>query len=82
MTTNFHISNTTINDYPKRFILIHSKIFTIIGILLIPIVLICLAMSYYCYKRYLNTKFHRESKHNDQLDTNENDLSVKHRFIE
>lgn len=49
----FHISTTTIDANSQHFILIHSKIFSIIGILLIPIVLICLTIFCYCYKRYL-----------------------------
>jgi hypothetical protein len=78
----FHFSNTTIHDNPKDFILIHSKIFSIIGILLIPIVLICLAMFYYCYKRYLEIKFHQELKQNDRLDIDGNDSSMKYQFIQ
>ena len=74
-----HLSNaTTTHVHPTRFILIHSKIFSIIGILLIPIVLICLAMSYYCYQHYLNRKFDQHVKENILFDVDEEDSSVKH----
>ena len=65
-----------------RFILIHSKIFSIIGILLIPIVLLCFAMSYYCYRRYLNRKVHHQVKESTLLDVDEEDSSIKHEFIQ
>jgi len=69
----FQISNAN----SKHFI------FSIIGIFLIPIVLICFAISYYCYKRYLNTKFKQE-KDIDQIsiikrNSIENESSVKYK---
>jgi hypothetical protein len=67
--STFQISNITTPTNEKHFILIHSKIFSIIGILLIPILLICLATSYYFYKRYLNTKLRQERKQGDQTST-------------
>lgn len=64
--------------------------------LLIPIVLICIAMIYYFYKRHLNTKFQQEIKqkytlNNEQLSTNDdesvieaekNDSTVDHHFMQ
>jgi len=35
---------------------LHSKIFSIFGFLLIPIVLVCLFIVYLCYKRYYGEK--------------------------
>lgn len=83
--STFQISNPTTAANQRHFILIHSKIFSIIGILLIPIVLICLAISYYFYKRYLNTKFRQERKQSVGIEsdqTDENESTVKYEFIQ
>ena len=87
----FQIYNTTVSSNRRSFILIYSKISSIIGILLIPIVLACLSITYYFYKRYINTKFHQQIKQNDTMDIDEksniirieeNDTSVKDEFIQ
>jgi hypothetical protein len=71
----FQINNITTTIANRRhFILIHSKIFSIIGILLIPIVLTCLTISYYFYKRYLNTKFHQRIKRHDSIDNDQTSI--------
>ncbi|CAF3397176.1 unnamed protein product [Rotaria sp. Silwood1] len=92
----FPISNTTLSTDRRHFIHIHSKIISIIGILLIPIVLICLTIMYYFYKRHLKTKYHQETERNIILDNeqtssidrytsieiNENDSTVKYQFMQ
>ncbi|CAF1048926.1 unnamed protein product [Rotaria sordida] len=91
----FPISNTTISTDRKHFIIIHSKIISIIGILLIPIILICLIIIYYFYKQYLKNKYHQETERciildNEQISsidiqsniqTNENDSTIKYQFM-
>lgn len=54
-----------------------KELFSIIGMVLISIVLMCLAISYYCYKRYLEVKFHGELK-----GIEENDSSMNYQFIQ
>ncbi|CAF2383917.1 unnamed protein product [Rotaria sp. Silwood2] len=92
----FPISNTTISTDRRNFIHIHSRIISIIGILLIPIVLICLAITYYFYKQHLKTKYHQETERNIILDNeqtssidhhssiqiDENDSTVKYQFMQ
>jgi hypothetical protein len=70
-SSRFQIYNTTTFANRQHFILIHSKIFSIIGILIIPIVLICLGGIYYFYKRYINTKFDQRIKTNDAVEIDE-----------
>lgn len=49
------MSDFSINDASTTttsFTLIHSKIFSILGFLLIPILLVCLLSIYFCYKKH------------------------------